>query len=59
MYECPVCQAMMEEQPVLVTVCCGAEVEDAEAPCPVCEEEEPEIVEGEIRLICENCGYTE
>ena len=62
MFECPVCQATMEEQTVLVTACCGAQIdeEDEEATaCPICGMEDPEIVESEPRLVCENCGYTE
>lgn len=65
MFECPICQATMEEQPSLVTACCGAEVheetiDEAEViECPICGMEDPQIVEGELRLVCENCGYTE
>ena len=59
MFECPVCQSVMEEQTVLVTECCGAEIDEEATECPVCGMEEPELIEGEPRLVCENCGYTE
>ena len=64
MFECPLCQAMMEEETTFVTACCGAQVdqeaEDEEpVECPVCGMEAPEIVEGETRLVCTNCGYSE
>lgn len=59
MFECPVCQATMEEEATQVTQCCGAEIGEDETTCPICGMEEPEVVEGELRLVCENCGYTE
>lgn len=60
MFECPVCQSMMEEQASLVTECCEAEVENDEvAECPACGMDAPEIIEGPTRLVCENCGYSE
>ena len=64
MYECPVCQSMMEEETVMVTECCGTEVnvddsDEALEECPGCGQPEPEIVEGPTRLVCENCCYTE
>jgi ribosomal protein S27AE len=49
----------MEEQATLVTECCQAEIEEDATECPVCGMENPEVVEGEVRLVCENCGYTE
>ena len=59
MFECPVCQATMEEEVILVTECCGAEIGEDEEQCPVCGMEEPVVVEGDMRLVCENCGHTE
>lgn len=59
MFECPVCQATMEEQSPLVTECCGAEIDEDTTRCPVCGRDDPDVVEGEPRLVCENCGYTE
>lgn len=66
MYECPVCQSVMEEETILVTACCGTEVtldETDDAPpldeCPGCGQADPELVDGPTRLVCENCGYSE
>ena len=59
MYECPACHGMMEEISVLVTDCCGMELEDECAPCPGCGSDEPLLVDGELRLQCVNCGYVE
>lgn len=59
MFECPVCQSTMEEQAILLTECCRAEIDEEALECPVCGMEDPEIIEGDLRLLCENCGYTE
>lgn len=59
MFECPVCQSTMEEEARLLTVCCDAVVDADDEVCPVCGMEEPELVEGELHLVCANCGYTE
>ena len=59
MFECPVCQATMEEEATLVTECCRAPIDEDDTECPICGMQEPEIVEGEVRLVCKNCGYTE
>lgn len=63
MYECPVCQSMMEEETSLVTECCGTPVDEdsdeALEECPGCGQADPELIEGPTRLVCENCGYSE
>ncbi|MDR3706951.1 MAG: hypothetical protein P4L33_01520 [Capsulimonadaceae bacterium] len=60
MYDCPICQSVMEETVVFHTVCCGAPVtEDSCDVCPVCGEEDPQLEDEEVQLVCLNCGHAE
>ncbi|MCC6444326.1 MAG: hypothetical protein IT210_12855 [Armatimonadetes bacterium] len=59
MFECPICQNVMEETPAMITECCGAEVSEEGESCPICGMEDPILIEGEMCFRCENCGYSE
>ena len=60
MYDCPVCHNVLEDTVVYHTGCCGAPVtEETSDVCPVCGEENPELVQEETLLVCLNCGYHE
>ena len=60
MFPCPSCQNLMEEMIVYRTACCDAPLpEDETDLCPICGEEEPELIEEGLRLVCLNCGHNE
>jgi hypothetical protein len=50
----------MEETVVYHTACCGAAVtEETSDICPTCGDEDPELEDEEVQLVCLNCGYAE